>query len=230
MQPKPKSCRECKSTSAGVGVILEFCEPSAARFRARPNSYDNSGMKWMKSTNKTLPPMMPAHTEGDDELIEPVGYDFGLSRRGFVQILSAGLLIASSASPALAQRGGRRGGPGGSGPRSIAARIHLGKDGSISVFTGKVEAGQGARAELTQAAAEELGVPADGIQLIMADTGLTPDDGITAGSGSSPRTVPAVRHAAAAARQVLVDFASKQWGVEPGDCEVREGKVVHSAT
>src|SRR5882762_1820756 len=168
-----------------------------------------------------------------EQAVQRVHFNFGFKRRSFMQLLGAGLLIAASA-PALAQQrgGGRRGGGGfgGSGAKSIGARIHLGKDGSISVFTGKVEAGQGARAELTQAAAEELGVPAERIQLIMADTGLTPDDGITAGSGSSPRTVPAVRHAAAAARQVLVDFASKQWGVEPGDCEVREGKVVHSAT
>src|SRR5438552_1787751 len=64
----------------------------------------------------------------------------------------------------------------------------------------------------------------------MAVTGLSPDDGITAGSGSSPRTVPAVRQGAAAARQVLVDFASKQWGVEPGACEVREGKVIHAGS
>src|SRR6266478_6941743 len=168
--------------------------------------------------------------EADDELIEPVRYDFGLSRRGFVQILSAGLLIASSVSPALSQGSGRRGGFGGGGARSISARIHLGKDGSITVLTGKVEAGQGARAELTQAAAEELRVPASRVQLVMADTSLVPDDGITAGSGSSPRTVPAIRQGAAAARQVLVDFASKQWGVEPGACEVSEGKVIHTAS
>src|SRR2546427_1439858 len=176
------------------------------------------------------PARMPALPGADDELIEPVGYDFGLSRRGFVQILSAGLMIAAGGPPALAQRNGRRGGFGGSGARTIGARIHLGQDGSITVFTGKVEAGQGARAELTQAAAEELRVPTERIQLIMADTGLTPDDGVTAGSGSSPRTVPAVRQGAAAARQVLVDFASKQWGVEPGACEVFEAKVIHTAS
>src|SRR5437868_6416572 len=154
------------------------------------------------------PAGMPALPVVEDEPIEPVGYDFGLSRRGFVQILSAGLLIASSVSPALSQRSGRRGGFGGSGARTMSARIHLGKDGSITVFTGKVEAGQGARAELTQAAAEELRVPAERVQLIMADTNLAPDDGITAGSGSTPRTVPAVRQAAAAARQLLIDFAA----------------------
>ncbi len=161
-----------------------------------------------------------------EELLERVEYDFGLNRRAFVQILGAGLLIAASA-PTLAQRSGRRG-FGGGGARTLAARIHLGKDGSITVLTGKVEAGQGARAELTQAAAEELRVPAERVQLIMADTSLVPDDGITAGSGSSPRTVPAVRQGAAAARQLLIDFAARKWAVEATACEVRDGKARHA--
>jgi isoquinoline 1-oxidoreductase subunit beta len=161
-----------------------------------------------------------------EKLTERVGYDFGLKRRAFVQILSAGLLVAANA-PALAQRGGRR---GGGGAKNIAARIHFGKDGSITVLVGKVEAGQGSRAELTQAAAEELRVPATRIQLVMADTSLAPDDGITAGSGTTPRTVPSVRQAATAARQLLLGFASTQWGVDASSCELREGKAIHSAS
>src|SRR5438034_10461029 len=157
------------------------------------------------SSRAGMPSLPGAIPETDyEEPIERVQYDFGLSRRGFVQMLGAGLLIASTASPALAQRSGRRGGFGGSGAGTIAARIHLGKDGSITVLAGKIEAGQGARAELTQAAAEELRVPAERIQLIMGDTGQSPDDGITAGSGRTPRTVPAIRQGAAAARQVLL--------------------------
>ena len=147
-----------------------------------------------------------------EEHMEPVGYDFGLKRRAFVQLLGAGLLLAVSVAPALAQQ--RRGRGGGGGARNIAARVHLGKDGTITVMTGKVEAGQGARAELSEAAAEELRVPVSRIQLVMADTSLVPDDGITAGSGSTPRTVPAVRHGAAAAREVLIDFAARRWGVD----------------
>src|SRR5439155_23473029 len=160
-----------------------------------------------------------------EAMVERVAFRFGLKRRSFVQILGAGLLVAASA-PALAQRRGR--GFGGAGAKTIGARIHLGKDGSITVMTGKVEAGQGARAELTQAAAEELRVAADAIQLVMADTTLTPDDGITAGSGSSPRTVPAVRQGAAAARGLLLEFASKRWTVPAKEIEIREGKAVHS--
>lgn len=162
------------------------------------------------------------------ETLSQTGYDFGLSRRGFVQVLGAGLLVAVSAWPALGQRGGGRG--GGPRARTLSARIHLGKDGTITVMTGKVEAGQGARAELSQAAAEELRVPASRIQLIMSDTSLVPDDGVTAGSGSTPRTVPAVRQGAAAARLLLVDFACRRWGVEPNTVAVRDGRAIHTPT
>src|SRR6516225_2116284 len=73
------------------------------------------------------------------ETLEPVGYDFGLKRRSFVQLLGAGLLLAVSAGPALAQRARGR---GDARPRIIGARVHLGADGTITVMTGKVEAGQ----------------------------------------------------------------------------------------
>jgi isoquinoline 1-oxidoreductase len=160
-----------------------------------------------------------------EEAVERVDYGFGLRRRAFVQVLGAGLLIAVSA-PALAQR---RGGGGSGGARNIAARIHLGKDGTIVVMTGKVEGGQGARTELSQAAAEELRVPLGRIQLVMADTSLVPDDGITAGSGSTPRTVPAVRQGAAAARELLIDFASKRWNVDRNAVQLNDGKVTDTA-
>src|SRR3954469_1019725 len=160
------------------------------------------------------------------KLVQRVGYDFGLKRRSFMQLVGAGVLIAS-AMTGLAQRSGRRGGFGGSGAKTVGARVHLGTDGSITVLVGKVEAGQGARAELTQAAAEELCVKPERVKLIMADTESVPDDGITAGSGTSPRTVPAVRQGAAAVRQLLIDWATKKWGVDAKACAVHEGAVVH---
>jgi isoquinoline 1-oxidoreductase len=83
---------------------------------------------------------------------------------------------------------------------------------------------------LSEAAAEELRVPVGRIQLVMADTGLVPDDGVTAGSGSTPRTVPAVRHGAAAAREVLVGFAAKRWGVERSMVQVQDGKATRTSS
>jgi isoquinoline 1-oxidoreductase len=149
----------------------------------------------------------------------------GLTRREFMKLLGAGVLISVAGEQVLAQpRGGGRRGGGGAG--TVAARVHIGKDGTITVMTGKVEGGQGARTELTQAAAEELRVPADRITLIMADTDLCPDDGTTAGSQTTPRSVPAVRQGAAAARELLIGLAAAKWGVERGTVKVSDGKAV----
>ena len=111
-----------------------------------------------------------------------------LSRRSFVQLLGTGLLITVTEGITLGQR--RRGGGGRS--VAVAARIHVNADGTISVMTGKVEEGQGCRTQLLQAAAEELRVGVDRIRMVLSDTGLVPDDGMTAGSRTTPSTVPAV--------------------------------------
>jgi isoquinoline 1-oxidoreductase len=173
--------------------------------------------------------MSEADAADQGESLEYVNYDFGLSRRAFVKSLGAGLFLAVSI-PAWPQESGQRSRNSflGSGARNLAARIHLGSDGSITVMCGKVEAGQGARAELTQAAAEELCVPVSQVRMILADTGLVPDDGMTAGSGTTPRTVPAVRRGAAAARNLLIAFARSQWRIQQALLEVRNGRVVHS--
>ena len=177
----------------------------------------------MNTAPLETPPLLPG--EDYDEPVARVDYDFGLSRRSFVKFLGAGLMIAA-ALPAVAQeeRGGRR------GPAPIlGARIHLGKDGAITVLTGKVEGGQGARTELAQAAAEELGVALGAVELLMADTSLVPDDGGTFGSGTTPRTVPSVRRGAAAARNLLFDFAAQSWQVDRGTVTLRDGKVFDAA-
>jgi isoquinoline 1-oxidoreductase subunit beta len=178
----------------------------------QPNDYDQSD-EILRNEN--------------EEPIDRVPYDFGITRRGFVQVLGAGLLVTVTAGKVLAQR---RGGPGGARPTIVSARIHIAADGTITVLTGKVEEGQGARTELTQAAAEELRVPVSQVQLTTADTSLTPDDGVTAGSMTTPRTVPAVRQGAAAARQALQEIAAKRWDVDAAQLEVRDGKITHSAT
>ena len=153
-----------------------------------------------------------AHVTDDEQLIEPVGYDFGFSRRAFVQGLGAGLIIAVTTTPsvALQQQQRRGGGRREPAPVELGARLHIGNDGTISVMTGKVEAGQGSRAQITQAAAEELRVSPDQVRIVMADTGLCPDDGITAGSRTTPSTLPSIRQACAAARQMLESLRTER--------------------
>ncbi|MGD9633740.1 MAG: molybdopterin cofactor-binding domain-containing protein, partial [Pirellulales bacterium] len=147
-----------------------------------------------------------------DGLLENVHFSFALERREFVQLLGAGLVVSVVAGSALAQRRGRRGGGGfmGGPPPALSARIHIGEDGQITVLSGKVEAGQGARTQIAMAAAEELRVPLDSLQVLLADTAKTPDDGMTAGSGTTPRTIPSIRQAAAAVRKLLDDYRAEK--------------------
>lgn len=153
------------------------------------------------------------------EFTEAPRYEFRPDRREFFKLAGAGLLVSVGAPPAA-------GAPAG----SIAARLHIGEDGRITVMTGKVEVGQGSRMQLSQAAAEELRVSPDRITLVMGDTQLTPDDGGTFGSLTTPSTVPAVRRAAAAAREILLALAAERWNVSPTAIELRDGAVREPAS
>src|SRR5512139_4309599 len=134
----------------------------------------------------------------DRRMDEPLD---GLDRRTFLQALGSGLLVTVASPDAWAQ-----GTP-------VSARLFLNEDGTITALSGKVEEGQGPRAELTQAAAEELRVAPERVRLVMADTDVVPDDGITAGSRTTPRNVPEMRQAAATARELLTALAARRWQV-----------------
>ena len=171
-----------------------------------------------------------------DEPVDLVDYQFAdvpttdPNRREVLKTLGAGLMIAVAADasnaqePARGRRPARRRG-GNRGATTIAARVHIGEDGGLTVMTGKVECGQGARAEISQAAAEELRVPIDRVALVMADTGLVPDDGGTYGSRTTPSTIPAVRTGCASARMLLVGLAAKKWGVDAASIAVQDGCI-----
>ena len=72
-------------------------------------------MTTIRESNKYNDPTNPTNILQTEyqEPIERVPYDFGITRRGFVQVLGAGLLITVTAGTALGQR---RGGPGGGRP------------------------------------------------------------------------------------------------------------------
>jgi CO/xanthine dehydrogenase Mo-binding subunit len=161
------------------------------------------------------------------ELREPPRHRFAADRRVFVQTLGAGIVIAVGVSKARAQRVGRgRGGGDEEGTVAPARRFHIDRDGVVTAFTSKMECGQGARTEITQAVAEELRVPVDQVRLVMADTDLCPDDGGTAGSRTTPATIPSVRRSAAQAREVLAAMAATRLGVARATLTVKDGSFV----
>jgi isoquinoline 1-oxidoreductase len=177
-------------------------------------------------------PEMPIELERY-ELFEGPRYSFEPDRRDFFRVAGGGLLVLLVATEAEAQQPGQRGGGrgfGGTGTQELSARLHIGEDGVVTVYTGKVEVGQNARTSLSQAVAEELRLPVGSVRFVMGDTDLTPNDGGTSGSGTTPRTVPQIRQAAAAARELLIDLAADQAMVERGSLVVADGKVSHLAS
>jgi len=145
-----------------------------------------------------------------------------MKRRDFFAAMGGGVLVLL-VDDAGAQRGGQGGGRGA--PQELSAWLHIGETGVVSVYSGKVEVGQNARTSLTQAVAEELRAPVDSIRMVMADTELTPYDGGTVGSQTTPQMWPVIRRAAAAARETLVDLAAQKWMVERASIQLADGKV-----
>jgi len=161
------------------------------------------------------------------ELRVVLPYRFDLDRRDFFRFLGAGIVVVSVLQPAaLAQEsGGARRRRGESLPQEINAWLHLGEDGRVTVFTGKVEVGQNIRTSLSQAVSEELHVPIEQIEMIMGDTQLTPFDMGTFGSRTTPTMNLQLRKVAAAARDVLIGIAAAQWNTGPQHLVAEHGKV-----
>jgi isoquinoline 1-oxidoreductase len=161
------------------------------------------------------------------ELHAQAASGLALARRDFCKLLGGGLLVLLYLDELLAQESGR----GGRGrrqalPKDLAAWLHIGQDGTITVFTGKVEVGQNARTSLTQVVAEELAVPLGTIHLIMGDTDRTPFDMGTFGSQTTPTMVPQLRKVAAAARESLIDLAAEQFKTDRQNLTATEGRIV----
>ena len=112
--------------------------------------------------------------------------------------------------------------------RTLDAWLRINADGSVTVFTGKVELGQGIVTALAQIAAEELDVPLARVTMISGDTGRTPNEGQTAGSQSIEQSGTALRMAGAEVRALLIDLAATKLGVAADTLTVTDG-VIHAA-
>ncbi len=108
----------------------------------------------------------------------------------------------------------------------VAAWIHIGEDGKVTVYTGKVEVGQNIRTSLSQLVAEELMVPIASITMIMGDTDLVPYDRGTFGSLTTPQMGPQLRKAAATAREALREMASKIWNIPVTNLKAENGMIL----
>lgn len=151
------------------------------------------------------------------------------TRREFLERFGSGLVVMLVARDASALPFAER--PTGhddaieAAAEEIGAWLHVAGDGQVTVYTGKVEFGQGIRTSLAQEVAEELRVPFASIHMVMGDTDLTPFDMGTFGSLSTPQMGTKLRRVSAAARELLVTLAAQRWGVAPAGLVAAEGAV-----
>ncbi len=143
-------------------------------------------------------------------------------RREFLKAFGAGIFVFFSVDvpPMDGQESRGRG-----YPADLNAYLRIGEDGRVTVYSGKIEMGQGVVTSLAQMAADELGVSLDAVDMVMGDTQVCPFDMGTYGSMSTRFFGPALRGAAAEARAVLVDLAAEQLGTPAQGLEVANGAV-----
>ncbi|HXI20995.1 MAG TPA: molybdopterin cofactor-binding domain-containing protein, partial [Gemmatimonadales bacterium] len=110
-----------------------------------------------------------------------------------------------------------------------SAFLRVDPDGTVTVWVGRTDMGQGVRTALPMIVADELDADWQRVQVVQADA----DPGkygrmMTVGSTSIRRDAwMPLRQAGAAARQMLVAAAAARWGVSAASCRTEESTVIH---
>ncbi|HKM67530.1 MAG TPA: molybdopterin cofactor-binding domain-containing protein [Candidatus Acidoferrum sp.] len=174
-------------------------------------------------------------------LAEPERYEFralpmhkfALGRRDFFKLFGAGMAVFAVARDVSAMQETAptpHGYHSAELPKEIGAWLHIGEDGTVTGFVGKAEIGQNVRTSLAQTIADELGVSFASVRMVLGDTALTPFDAGTFGSRTTATMTPQLRKVAAAARDLLLEKAAKQWDVPADKLVAGDGKIADPAS
>jgi nicotinate dehydrogenase subunit B len=153
-----------------------------------------------------------------------------ISRRDFVK--ASGALVVCFSSAALIEPFAMGQGPFDThrshiDPGKLDSWLAVASDGKVTAYTGKCDFGQGMYTVQTQLVAEELCLSIDKVKLIQCDTSVTPDQGTTSGSQSTPTNFNTqnLAQAAATAREALVGMAAQRLGVPVDQLTIENGIV-----
>ncbi|MGZ6312277.1 MAG: xanthine dehydrogenase family protein molybdopterin-binding subunit [Candidatus Limnocylindrales bacterium] len=105
------------------------------------------------------------------------------------------------------------------------ATVRLLGDGSVIVYSGTSDMGQGARTIFAQIAAQELGAPLDWVSVVMGDTAIVPYDQQTSASRSSALMGNAVLQACRSIQAQLRAMAARLHGLDEASIVVDRGVV-----
>jgi CO/xanthine dehydrogenase Mo-binding subunit len=151
------------------------------------------------------------------------------SRRDFLR--GGGALVvsfsAAATAPSIAAQGPFDTHLSHIDPKRLDSWLAVSADGRVTAYTGKCDFGQGIFTAQTQLVAEELCVPVARVKLVQCDTEVTPDQGTTSGSQSTPANFNGqnLALAAATAREALLKLAADKLGA-PIDRLTAAGGVI----
>jgi isoquinoline 1-oxidoreductase len=148
----------------------------------------------------------------------------GIDRRRFFQLIGGGIVVflcvdASTADPAASAHADPV------YPTDFNAYLAISRNGRITVFSGKIEMGQGVMTSLAQMVGEELDVGIGSIDMVLGDTARCPVDMGTFGSLTTRVFGPALRAAAAMARLCLLDLAAARLRVPVAQLTINDGVI-----
>ena len=143
------------------------------------------------------------------------------SRRRFFKVAGGGIVVFIAFNPLslLAQQTKHP------YPEDFNAYILIGENGRVTIFSGKIEMGQGIYTSLAQMAAEELCVSLSSIDVVLGDTQSCPWDMGTFGSMSTRIFGPALRAAAAQAHIAILTLAAEKFNVPVQKLVAKDGVV-----
>ena len=135
-----------------------------------------------------------------------------------VSVLAPGVAWAADSSDLTAQKPPLK-------PDELASYIGINSDGGAVAYLGKMDCGQGTDIGVLQMVAEELDLPPERVSIVLADTAQTVNQG--GGTGSSGVQIGgiALRHAAAQARQVLLQLAADKLGAPIASLSANNGVI-----
>jgi len=108
--------------------------------------------------------------------------------------------------------------------------VRFNADRTVSVFSGKVELGQGIETAIAQIAADELDVALERLSLVAGDTTQSPDEWYTAGSQSIEVGGMAMRLACAEVRSLFLEAAARELEVNVAELTIRDGTIMVAGT
>ena len=150
------------------------------------------------------------------------------TRSGFTrrELLRTSAVVVGFSFTGLAPLGAQEAPRGALPLTQVDSFLALRPDGSVVIYSGKVDLGTGHRIAMRQMVGEELSLPVSRIVLVEGDSALTPNQGPTAGSTGVMRGGVELRRAAATLREGLLAAAGRRLGTPPEALRLEDGRVL----